>query len=132
MVVVYCTGRNLSRSMMKICSTKLPVVLFLFSIFLIGCCGNLSLVTDYSDITDFLQVKMTIHMQRRFSYYIVNILYPCLMMSLLVLMVFILPPDSGEKVSLGVTVLLAFSVFQLMIAENVPSSSEATPILGMY
>ena len=51
-------------------------------------------------------------------------------MSLLALLVFYLPPDSGEKVSLGITVLLSFSVFLLLVAENVPKTSEFVPLLG--
>ena len=35
--------------------------------------------------------------------------FPCMMMSTLTVLVFCLPPDSGEKIALGVTVLLAFS-----------------------
>ena len=76
------------------------------------------------------QIVVTIHVRRRYLYYLVNIMLPCMMMSLLVLVVFHLPPDSGEKVSLGVTVLLAFSVFQLMIAESVPTSSKSIPLIG--
>ena len=53
-------------------------------------------------------------------------------MSLLALLVFYLPPDSGEKVSLGITVLLSFSVFLLLVAENVPKTSEFVPLLGKY
>ncbi|XP_061439872.1 neuronal acetylcholine receptor subunit alpha-9 isoform X2 [Rhineura floridana] len=39
--------------------------------------------------------------------------------------------DSGEKVSLGVTVLLALTVFQLMVAESMPPS-ENVPLIGKY
>ncbi|XP_039920706.1 neuronal acetylcholine receptor subunit alpha-9 isoform X3 [Hirundo rustica] len=39
--------------------------------------------------------------------------------------------DSGEKVSLGVTVLLALTVFQLMVAEIMPPS-ENVPLIGKY
>ncbi len=57
---------------------------------------------------------------------------PCLMLSLLDLLVFCLPPESGEKVSLGITVLLSFSVFLLVIADNVPQTSETAPLLGTW
>ena len=43
---------------------------------------------------------------------------------------FLLPPDSGEKVTLGLTVLLAFSVFMLLVAENMPPTSEYIPLIG--
>jgi len=45
-------------------------------------------------------------------------------------MVFLLPADSGEKVSLGVSILVAISVFLLLVAGNVPDTSDAVPLLG--
>lgn len=61
-----------------------------------------------------------------------NIVFPCMMMSTLTVLVFCLPPDSGEKIALGVTVLLAFSVFMLAIAEKMPETSESIPLIGVY
>ena len=54
----------------------------------------------------------------------------CMMMSVLTLLVFCLPPESGEKIALGITVLLAFSVFMLAIAEKMPETSESVPLIG--
>ena len=53
-----------------------------------------------------------------------------MMMSSLTVLVFCLPPDSGEKIALGVTVILAFSVFMLAIAEKMPETSESIPLIG--
>ena len=63
-------------------------------------------------------------------FYRYNIVFPCMMMSTLTVLVFCLPPDSGEKIALGVTVLLAFSVFMLAIAEKMPETSESIPLIG--
>ena len=79
-------------------------------------------------VYDLPTVSLTV--VRRPTYYIINVLIPCLMLCVLVLCNFFLPPDSGEKVSLGITVLLAFTVFQLLIAELIPTSAVGTPILG--
>ena len=49
------------------------------------------------------------------------------MMSLLV---FYLPPDCGEKLTLSITNLLALVVFQQIIAENMPPSGDDSPIIG--
>ncbi|XP_078725077.1 LOW QUALITY PROTEIN: neuronal acetylcholine receptor subunit alpha-10-like [Lampetra fluviatilis] len=85
-----------------------------------GCCSE-----PYPDIT------YTITLKRRSSFYIFNLLLPCLMISFLAPLGFYLPADSGEKVSLGVTVLLALTVFQLLVAESMPPS-ENMPLIGKY
>ena len=48
------------------------------------------------------------------------------------ILVFFLPPESGEKVSLSVTVLLAMTVYQLLIAETIPATSEVIPLIGKH
>uniref|UniRef100_A0A672SP07 Neurotransmitter-gated ion-channel transmembrane domain-containing protein n=1 Tax=Sinocyclocheilus grahami TaxID=75366 RepID=A0A672SP07_SINGR len=66
-----------------------------------------------------------------YSFYIFNLLLPCFLISFLAPLGFYLPADSGEKVSLGVTVLLALTVFQMMVAESMPPS-ESVPLIGKY
>uniref|UniRef100_A0A914VAA8 Uncharacterized protein n=1 Tax=Plectus sambesii TaxID=2011161 RepID=A0A914VAA8_9BILA len=80
----------------------------------------------YPDVTFF------IHIRRKTLYYMYNVVFPCMMMSALTLLVFCLPPDSGEKIALGITVLLAFSVFVLAIAEKMPETSDSMPLIGIY
>lgn len=75
-------------------------------------------------------MRFTIYMRRRTLYYLFNIIFPCLWLTVLSLISFWLPPDSGEKITLGITVLLAFSVFMLLIAENMPATSEFVPLIG--
>ncbi|XP_030649670.1 neuronal acetylcholine receptor subunit alpha-10 [Chanos chanos] len=90
------------------------------NVILYGCCSD-----PYPDITYTLKLK------RRASFYIFNLLIPCMMISFLAPLSFYLPADSGEKVSLGVTVLLALTVFQLLVAESMPPS-ENVPLIGKY
>ncbi|XP_033001570.1 neuronal acetylcholine receptor subunit alpha-10 [Lacerta agilis] len=85
-----------------------------------GCCSE-----PYPDVT------YTLLLKRRASFYIFNLLLPCIMISFLAPLGFYLPADSGEKVSLGVTVLLALTVFQLLVAESMPPS-ENVPLIGKY
>ncbi|XP_075438100.1 neuronal acetylcholine receptor subunit alpha-9 [Ascaphus truei] len=85
-----------------------------------GCCSE-----PYPDVT------YTLILKRRASFYIFNLLLPCVMISFLAPLGFYLPADSGEKVSLGVTVLLALTVFQLLVAESMPPS-ENVPLIGKY
>ncbi|GAB1606018.1 neuronal acetylcholine receptor subunit alpha-10-like, partial [Argonauta hians] len=80
----------------------------------------------------FPDVTFFVHIRRRILYYMYNVVFPCIMMSALTLLVFCLPPDSGEKIALGITVLLAFSVFMLAVAENLPETSEFVPLISIY
>ena len=45
---------------------------------------------------------------------------------------FFLPPESGERVSLVITILLGFTVYTLIFTENIPPTSEVTPLLTKY
>ncbi|CAI9731380.1 neuronal acetylcholine receptor subunit alpha-10-like [Octopus vulgaris] len=45
---------------------------------------------------------------------------------------FLLPPSSGEKVSIGVTVLLSLSVFLLVVNQTLPANSDEIPYIGIY
>ena len=80
----------------------------------------------------FPDVIFYIYIRRRILYYLINILIPCILLSIISVMTFWLPPDSGEKVTLSITVLLAYSVFMLLIAENIPATSEMVPLIGIY
>ena len=86
-----------------------------------GCCPE-----PYPDIA------FSIHLTRKPSYYITNIIVPSLIITVLVVLGFILPVSSGEKVSLEITVMLAMSVFQLLVADHLPPSADSTPWIGKY
>ena len=77
-------------------------------------------------------VIFTLHLRRRNKFYMMNIVLPCVMLSVLIMIGFFLPPDAGEKISLGISVLLAFTVFLLMIADNIPRTSLAIPLMGKF
>ncbi|XP_055876925.1 acetylcholine receptor subunit alpha-L1-like [Biomphalaria glabrata] len=77
-------------------------------------------------------ITAMLYLKRNTFYYLFNIIVPCMMLSMLTLMTFWLAPTSGEKVTLGLSVFLAFSMFMLLIAEEVPASSDAVPLIGIY
>lgn len=52
--------------------------------------------------------------------------------SLLTLLVFYLPSDSGEKVSLSISILISLTVFFLLLVEIIPSTSTVMPLIGKY
>ncbi|XP_072016672.1 neuronal acetylcholine receptor subunit alpha-10-like [Amphiura filiformis] len=74
----------------------------------------------------------TIIFRRNSSFYITYLILPCVFLAALSLLVFYLPPDCGEKLTLSITNLLALVVFQQLVAETMPPSGEESPILGTF
>merc|ERR1719322_1478811 len=77
-------------------------------------------------------IVFNITMRRKTLFYTVNLIIPCVGISFLSVLVFYLPSDSGEKVSLSISILLSLTVFFLLLAEIIPSTSIAVPLLGKY
>lgn len=82
--------------------------------------------------TSYAHVKFSFELRRRNVFYVVNIIAPCVLLSALVLAVFWVPPDEGERLSAGISVLLSFIVFLIMIADTVPRTSLHVPVLSKY
>uniref|UniRef100_A0A3P8ZZY8 Neuronal acetylcholine receptor subunit alpha-7 n=1 Tax=Esox lucius TaxID=8010 RepID=A0A3P8ZZY8_ESOLU len=80
----------------------------------------------YSDVT------FVVTLRRRTLFYALNLLVPCVLISSLTLLVFLLPARSGEKIGLGITVLLSLTVFMLLVAEIMPPTSDSIPLIGQY
>ncbi|XP_064616794.1 CHRNA7-FAM7A fusion protein-like [Liolophura sinensis] len=58
--------------------------------------------------------------------------YTRVLIALVAILSFCLPPASGEKVSLSVTSLLTQTVFMLMLSQEMPTTSETIPLLQQY
>ena len=80
----------------------------------------------------FHTVKYNVYLRRKPNYYMTSIVVPCTILSILSLLMFCLPPEGGDKLSVGITILVAFTVFQLMIAGIMPRASDQTPLLCEY
>uniref|UniRef100_A0A8B9FEP8 5-hydroxytryptamine receptor 3A n=1 Tax=Amazona collaria TaxID=241587 RepID=A0A8B9FEP8_9PSIT len=45
---------------------------------------------------------------------------------------FYLPPNSGERVSFKITLLLGYSVFLIIVSDTLPATAVGTPLIGIY
>ena len=83
---------------------------------------------DYS-ISEFV---VTLTLRRRRMYYVLTVCIPIIVLSILNCMVFILPPDSGEKISFCLTILLAYMVYMSFLSDNLPRTSKTLSHLVVY
>lgn len=79
----------------------------------------------------YTEMIFTVYMQRKSLFYMFTLVMPVVIINIMSLLVFLLPPASGEKLSLSITVLLTLTVFMLVISESMPTTSESIPLLGM-
>ena len=79
---------------------------------------------SYDDVTVSLEIG------RNYFNYCVNLIIPCFLISCMIFLSFILPPETGERVGLSITVLLAMTVFQQLTSSIFPSFD--FPLLGQY
>uniref|UniRef100_A0A183CIB6 Cyclin N-terminal domain-containing protein n=1 Tax=Globodera pallida TaxID=36090 RepID=A0A183CIB6_GLOPA len=71
-------------------------------------------------------------LERKPLFFVIFSCLPCVLISVLVLLGFYMPSDSGEKVTLGITSLLSTTVFLMLVSEHLPPTAEALPLIGIY
>ncbi|XP_033102339.1 neuronal acetylcholine receptor subunit alpha-10-like [Anneissia japonica] len=81
---------------------------------------------------DYATIKMYLILKRRYEFYVSNIILPCVLLSFMSTLVYLMPPDCGEKISYGMTIVLSLLVLQQLISESLPPVAEGSPILGYY
>ena len=76
------------------------------------------------------QVTITITLVRNPVFYVIYLVIPSVLMAFVSVLVFLLPPESGERVGLIITVMLSCTVFILMVSDMTPRGGENTSLLG--
>ncbi|XP_078692382.1 neuronal acetylcholine receptor subunit alpha-10-like [Branchiostoma floridae x Branchiostoma belcheri] len=86
---------------------------------------------DFNIGTPYADVTFTLELRRKSTFYVFNLLLPCLLLTSIMSATFFLPIDSGEKLSFGVSLLLSMVVFQLVLNEVLPESDKL-PWIGEF
>ena len=90
-------------------------------------------LTDTESVSkDGESLIFTFKLKRKPLFFVVNIILPIMLMSVLSSLIFALPPQSGERVSYGITVLLAIAVFLTLVGDNLPKTSSPMSVLSYY
>jgi len=79
-----------------------------------------------TDITFYITIR------RKTLFYTVNLILPTVLISFLCVLVFYLPAEAGEKVTLGISILLSLVVFLLLVSKILPPTSLVLPLIAKY
>ncbi|CAJ0590969.1 unnamed protein product [Cylicocyclus nassatus] len=86
-----------------------------------GCCGQ-----DF-----YIDVTFDIGLRRKTLFYTVNLVIPCMLIAILTTFVFYIPPIE-HKMTFSISILVALTVFYLVLIELIPPTSLVLPLIGRY
>ena len=84
------------------------------------------------DNDTFDNVRFGIRLFRKPLYHFIFAISPIFILSVLGVIQFMVPPNDGEKVTFGSTVMLSCFVFLNTVGDNIPETSETIPLVGTY
>ena len=85
-----------------------------------------------SEVGEFYNAVFTITINRVPTYFLINIVFPILCLSLLSGMIFLLPAASGERIGFGITCFLSFVVLLQTLMQFLPRTSSPMSLLCYY
>ncbi|XP_055516469.1 5-hydroxytryptamine receptor 3A-like [Leucoraja erinacea] len=80
----------------------------------------------------YAEMRFYLVIRRRPLFYAVNLLLPSILLMLMDIIGFNLPPDCAERVSFKITLLLGYSVFLIIVSDTLPATAIGTPLIGVY
>jgi Neurotransmitter-gated ion-channel transmembrane region len=86
-----------------------------------GCCGQ----DFYIDIT------FEVFLRRKTLFYTINLVIPCMLIAILTVFVFYIPAIE-HKITYSISILVALTVFYLVLIELIPPTSLVIPLIGKY
>ncbi|XP_062620562.1 acetylcholine receptor subunit alpha-like [Saccostrea cucullata] len=81
---------------------------------------------------NFTELEFVIVMDRKPLFYLYSTVLPILLLSVLNMVCFLVPIESGEKIGMTMAIFLTFAVFMTLISSMVPRSSEHVFKFGIF
>ena len=79
-----------------------------------------------------IDITYNLTIRRKKLFYTINMMIPCISLAALTSFVFYLPPESHNKVTLSISILVALTFFQLFLIELIPPTSISTPLIARF
>ena len=80
----------------------------------------------------FREVVISFFIGRKPMFFVLFSIVPCMIIGMLILVSFAIPVESGERIGLCATILLAVSFYLLVVTDQLPEQSDTLPLIGVY
>ncbi|XP_069125526.1 neuronal acetylcholine receptor subunit alpha-3-like [Argopecten irradians] len=74
-------------------------------------------------------IEVSYTLERRPTYLVYTIVLPVCLLNVAILLAFILPAESGERVSYATTMLLTLTVYMTIMSDSIPNTSDPVSLL---
>ncbi|KAL4222510.1 hypothetical protein ACF0H5_018549 [Mactra antiquata] len=91
-----------------------------------------SITYDIVDSCNITVVNFNFKIVRQASFYLLTVILPINGIVALTSLVFLLPNESGERVSYSITIMLSLAVFLTVTADSLPKTADPAPLLCVY
>ncbi|XP_056000895.1 acetylcholine receptor subunit alpha-like [Ostrea edulis] len=88
--------------------------------------------SEYLTEFDMTTIHYSLRLKRRYLYFVLNMLVPIMILSILNSVTFVIPLESGERIQYSLTLFLAFTVFLTIFERMMPQNSTAVPYISVY
>ena len=80
---------------------------------------------------DVEQLVYELTIRRKPLFFLLYMIFPVCAVVFLSLLGFVIPPESGERIGFGVTILLTMGVYLMVISEDLPKTAHSAPLIGV-
>ena len=88
--------------------------------------------TDVVDSQNLTSYVFRIHLKRRMQYYVLNLVVPVVILSIINMCCFLIPSACGDKMTLSISTFLTFAIYITIISGDMPKSSTEISAFAVF
>ena len=88
--------------------------------------------TDVVGSNNLTSYVFRIHIKRRMQYYVLNLVLPVVILSIINMCCFLIPSSCGEKMTLSISTFLTFAIYITIISGEMPKSSTEISAFAVF
>ena len=79
--------------------------------------------------THAVHIIFDVTLQRNYAYYVISFVAPSVLTSFLMLLVFLIPPGKGERITAAFIIFISYTMFAIAISTDIPQTGSSPPLL---